>query len=240
MSVDAIEPQRAFWNSWNATHREHGVPEVSRRQAEIVEGWLDGLEARDLNIIEVGCGAARFTPRLVRYGAVTATDLSDELLARARERTPEATFIAGDFMALDFGAAPFDAAVTFEVLSHVADQEAFIARIARLLRPGGYLMLATQNRPILQRYNQHIPPPEVGQLRRWFDKRELRDLLQPHFEIGKLFTVTPQGSGGLMRFAQSPKINGMMQRLGIGGPYRSFWEACGFGWTLMVLARRRS
>ena len=148
-------------------------------------------------------------------------------------------FIVATSMALYFARA-IDDAVTFEFCRTSLIRKRSEPGSWRLLRPGGYLMLATQNRPILQRYNQHIPPPEVGQLRRWFDKRELRDLLQPHFEIGKLFTVTPQGSGGLMRFAQSPKINGMMQRLGIGGPYRSFWEACGFGWTLMVLARRRS
>ena len=55
-------------------------------------------------------------------------------------------------MALDFGVGQFDVAVSLEVLSHVADTQAFIDKIASLLKPGGYLMLATQNRSVLERY----------------------------------------------------------------------------------------
>ena len=125
----SVEDQRRFWNQWNAESRATHLPEVSRRQAEIVSKWLKDLHRSDLRIIEVGCGAAWFTPSLTAFGAVTGTDLSDELLAKARPRHPDINFIAGDFMTLDFGDARFDVVVTLEVLSHVADQPAFIAKI---------------------------------------------------------------------------------------------------------------
>src|SRR5690606_37945470 len=70
--------QRQFWNRWNSTYREREVSNVSLRQAEVVTGWLERLNRRDLTILEVGCGSAWFCPQLTRYGAVTGTDLSDE------------------------------------------------------------------------------------------------------------------------------------------------------------------
>lgn len=232
----SIELQQQFWNQWN-TVREHGVDEVSRRQGEIVCAWLEKIGQRDLRIIEIGCGAAWFTPSLIPFGSVTATDLADELLARARGRIPEVQFIAGDFMALEFGAKPFDVAVTLEVLSHVADQPGFIGKIAQLLKPGGYLMLATQNRPVLQRYNR-IPPPAPGQLRRWVDAQELCDLLRAHFDVLEQFSVTPRADHGVMRILASHKVNAVVRAL-LGNRYRDFLEQRGFGWTLMALARRR-
>ena len=161
--TEAIEKQRAFWNDWNASTREKGLSEVSTDQAEVVMSWLKGLGRRDLKIIEIGCGAGWLCSQLVQFGQVTANDLSDEVLARAAQRVPEARFIAGDFMNTEVGSC-YDVAMSLEVLAHVSDQAAFVARISGLLKPGGYLMLATQNKPALMRNN--IPAPAPGQLRR--------------------------------------------------------------------------
>jgi SAM-dependent methyltransferase len=231
------EEQRRFWNRWNAENRATGLHEVSRRQGEIVGKWLKQLGRTDLRIIEVGCGAAWLTPSLTSFGTVTGTDLSDELLATAGARHPNIRFVAGDFMTLDFGGDPFDVAVSLEVLSHVADLPAFIAKIAGLLKPGGYLMLATQNRPVLERYNR-IPPPGRGQLRRWVDAEELNLLLRSHFDVLELYSVTPQADHGLMRIAASRKVNAAIGAL-VGTRFRDFLEHRGLGWTLMALARKR-
>jgi len=78
--------------------------------------------------------------------------------------------------------------VTLEVLSHVEDQPAFVAKLATLLRSSGQLMLATQNGPVLQKYNR-IPSPGPGQLRRWVDREELTALLSKDFQVIELFSV---------------------------------------------------
>ncbi|MGQ0532904.1 MAG: methyltransferase domain-containing protein, partial [Caulobacteraceae bacterium] len=51
---------------------------------------------------------------------------SDRVLAEAAARIRDVRFIAGDFMTLDFGGKQFDVIVTLEVLSHLADQQAFV------------------------------------------------------------------------------------------------------------------
>ena len=255
--VAPISLQQSFWNRWNASHRENSVDEIPRRQAEIVCGWLNSLGRTDLEIIDVGCGAGWLCRQLLRFGRLTGTDLSDEVLARAQERTPEARLIAGDFMKLDFGPGAFDVIVTLEVLSHVADPRAFLKKLASHLRAGGHLMLATQNRFVLQHLN-FIPPPAPGQLRRWVDRRELRDLLAPDFEVLELFAVTPRVGHGLgirqwlgakgLRWpgpAGAEERGGTLPTARQADPVRArrrlaqSLEALGLGWTLMALARKR-
>jgi ubiquinone/menaquinone biosynthesis C-methylase UbiE len=176
-------------------------------------------------------------PPLQMFGRVTATDLSEEVLARAAERIPSVRFVPGDFMSLEFPESSFDVVVSLEMLSHVADHEAFIAKLARLLRPGGALILATQNRPVLEKYNK-IPPPVPGQLRRWFDRAELAALLAPHFDVEALKCMTPVANKGLMRVVAGRRVRGAIRRI-VGRSYERALAAAGLGWTLMALARKR-
>lgn len=237
-SVAHISLQRSFWNGWNASHREFNLQDVSERQAEVVTRWLGTLGRPDLRILEAGCGSGWFCPMLSQYGQVTGTDLSHEVLARAQRRFPEVHFVPGDFFDLELGTESYDVVVSLEVLSHVADQAAFLAKIAGHLRPGGSLMLATQNRFVLQRFNR-IPPPAPGQLRRWVDRRELRDLLERSFEVSKIFSVSPISNRGLMRIVNSRKLNAPIRAV-FGQSVERLKESAGLGWTLMALARKPS
>lgn len=216
--------ERGFWNEWNAAHRESDLADVSMRQAEVIESWLAGR--KDLSILDAGCGSGWFTARLLQFGSVVGTDLADEVLARARARVPAATFVAGDVMTVDVGTG-FDVVVTLEVLSHVSDQDAFLRRLHSLLVPGGRLLLATQNRPILERFNR-IPAAAPGQRRRWVDRRELRTLAgAAGFHIESMIVVSPKADHGVMRFiarvARKARCTRMLEHLG-------------FGWTIMLSA----
>ena len=236
MKTAPISLQQDFWNSWNAECREREIPDVSIRQAEVVIGWLEQSGRRDLSILEVGCGAGWFCPQLLGYGQVTGTDLSDEVLARAKKKFPEVDYVAGDFTSLDFGRERFDVVVTLEVLPHVADQKAFVRKLNSHLRPGGSLMMATQNRFVLQHFNR-IEPPAPGQLRKWLDRRELRKLLDAYFEILEISSVSPKANRGIMRLVNSKKMNVPVKAL-FGNRVELLKEALGLGWTLMALARK--
>lgn len=234
--METIESQRTFWNAWNAENREASVGEISRRQAEIVLDWLGGLDRDDLDIIEVGCGTGWLCPHLARFGQVTGTDLSDEVLRRAQLRWPHIKFIAGDFAALPLCEEAYDVVVSLEVLSHIADQPAFIARITRLLRPGGVLLLATQNRTVLTE-RCHVPPPQPGQLRNWVDRRELHDLLEAGFHVERLVSASPVAHKGLRRILAGRRLNNALRAV-VGDRWRDLLERRDWGWTLMAMARK--
>lgn len=236
--MEPIESQRVFWNTWNAENRETSLGEISQRQAEIVLDWLGALRRKDLDILEVGCGSGWLCPRLARFGRVTGTDLSDDVLKRAQSRWPHVHFIAGDFSTLPLGAECYDVVVSLEVLSHVTDQPAFLARIAQLLKPGGVLLLATQNRTVLAGHCD-IPPPQPGQLRNWVDRGQLETLLAPGFEIERLVSATPIAHKGFRRLLTGQRLNNALQNI-IGNSWRDILERRGWGWTLIAQARKPS
>jgi ubiquinone/menaquinone biosynthesis C-methylase UbiE len=144
--------------------------------------------------------------------------------------------VAGDFMALDFPEGVFDVVVNIEVLSHVADKDAYIAKITRLLKPGGLMMMATQNRPVLEKHND-VHPAKPGQLRQWVDRTELNALLNRRLKVREISTITPSASKGLMRLVAGRVAKKVMRTIAGRGPERMLAKT-GFGWTLMALAQK--
>jgi SAM-dependent methyltransferase len=140
-------------------------------------------------------------------------------------------------MTLPIELEAFDVIVTLEVLSHVIDQQEFLQKLAGLLKPGGVLMLATQNRTVLQGHCI-LPPPGNGQIRKWVDRSELRILVDPYFEICDLFSITPIATKGLRRLLTASRLRAMQWPL-IGRRLRILLEGRDWGWTLMLRAQKR-
>lgn len=229
-----IDTAASFWDRWNAETRQPSqLSDVSLDQRGEILRWLRARQLHGADILEVGCGTGWLCESLTEFGRVTGTDLSHQCLAEAQTRLPQARFVAGDFMALDFPDAHYDAICTLEVLSHIADQPAFIAKLARLLKPGGTLMMATQNKPMLERW-ANVRPVAPGQIRHWTDQNEIRALLAPHFEVREMFTKTPIAHKLPLRLLTAKKLRSIM-------PGLTGWEERrGWGWTIMVLAEKRA
>lgn len=236
-----MEDQVKAWNTWNEETRGEwsgeARNETSRRQTEIVEAAISDLRATDLRIIEVGCGTGWLCERLRKFGTVTGTDLADEVLARAAQKWPDVNFISGDFLSLDLPRAGFDVVVTLEVLSHFEDQAAFAARLAELLKPGGLLILATQNRPVLERWSA-IGGPTTGQIRKWVNARELRSLLSPHFSNLMIKSIVPIGDQGFLRVINSVKLNRALELILPRGLILGAKERAMLGHTLIAQGLR--
>jgi SAM-dependent methyltransferase len=99
------------------------------------------------SILDAGCGNGRYTHFLLREAdsdaRITGFDYSQQMLRRARTRlnSPRATHVAADLARLPYADASFDAAVCGWVLEHLPDPRPGLRELARVLRPGGKLLL---------------------------------------------------------------------------------------------------
>lgn len=114
----------------------------------------DRSPLQGLRLLDVGCGGGLVAEPMRRLGAdVVAIDASDRNIKTAMVHAAEAG-IEIDYRAttvedlVQAGEAPFDIVLNLEVVEHVADPAEFLADSARLLRPGGLMIVATINRTL--------------------------------------------------------------------------------------------
>jgi ubiquinone/menaquinone biosynthesis C-methylase UbiE len=103
---------------------------------------LDAVPDRCGAAIDVGCGDGMLARKLAaRCAAVTGIDRDERIIEAARERgraVPTVSLVHGDFLAHPFADASFDFACANTALHHM-DFGAALAKMARILRPGGRL-----------------------------------------------------------------------------------------------------
>ena len=93
--------------------------------------------------LDVGCGEGRFCRMLKACGVRTVgIDPTEALLRQARERDPEGDYRPGRAERLEFADASFDLVVSYLTLIDIPDIGAAIPEMARVLRPGGTLLIA--------------------------------------------------------------------------------------------------
>ena len=106
---------------------------------QAIASLLDAAGAKaGLNALDLCCGQGNVTDALLKRGCrVTGIDFSPAMLAFARRRVPDATFMQGDAQALPFDKDEFDIVVSNLGVCHVPDQPRALSEVRRVLRPGG-------------------------------------------------------------------------------------------------------
>jgi SAM-dependent methyltransferase len=140
---------RAGYETWAATYDEPRNT-IFDFDEPLVHEILDALPAGDA--LDAACGTGRFAEYLCARGhRVVGIDSSPAMLARARERVPAAAFRAGDLHDLPLGEAAVDLVVCALALSHVPALEPTMAEFARVLRPGGHLVISDTHHELVFR-----------------------------------------------------------------------------------------
>lgn len=100
----------------------------------------------DARVLDVGAAQGNYTIALAREGyRVTWNDIRDELAGYVEMKAGGLSidYRAGNIFAL--GLSGFDMVLIGEIIEHVAHPDAFLAHIATLVRPGGYVLMTTPN-----------------------------------------------------------------------------------------------
>ena len=136
---------------------------------------LAGLLPSNWIVGDLGCGTGALLTVLAQsVGRVIGVDASDEMLAAARERTADLDNVElrrGSLEALPIDAATLDAATMMLVLHHVASPGAAIAEAARVLKPGGRLLIVDMAPHEREEYRRQMGHVWLGfapdQVQRW-------------------------------------------------------------------------
>ncbi len=228
----------AHWDEWNAKFRQWGTfndEPTMRRMREALMAVRD-LRLSDPKILEVGCSTGWLTSKLAEFGTVVGVDLGAESIRAAAEKLPGIEFKAGDILELDLPSNHFDVVVTLETLSHVANKDAFMEKMAYVLKPGGTLILTTQNKFVFDRCEV---APNIGWTREWVTMTRLKELLYSKFSINRATSLDPKGHKGILRVVNSGKLTRLTAAIIGESRLKRMKEALGFGQTLFVVAARR-
>ena len=176
-----------IYESWRATSLGAVTEAIEQRLILDLMGDLAGVY-----VLDVGCGDGALVCAAASRGAeATGVDPDPAMLAAARTRADKdgitAAFLEGRIERLPFPDAAFDVVVSITVLCFVPDASVAVREMARVLRPGGRLVLG-----------------ELGRWSLWALVRRLRGWLgsatwkAAHFRTGDGIARTRQ-TGGTIR-----------------------------------------
>lgn len=117
----------------------------------------------DWHVLEIGCGTGRFweSDGIPRSAALTLSDLSPGMVREAAARAKASGFgdVAGrecDVQSLPFADGTFDVLVANHMLYHVPDPKRGVTELARVMRPDGVLLAATNGYGHMREVNEAI------------------------------------------------------------------------------------
>ena len=116
-----------------------------RRHQVVYERFVDRCTGCD--VLEAGCGEGYGADLIAGVARrVIGLDYDESAVAHVRTRYPRVDMRHGNLASLPLDDDAVDVVVNFQVIEHLWDQGQFVDECARVLRPGGVLLMSTPNR----------------------------------------------------------------------------------------------
>ncbi len=179
---------RAYYDDFAGWYeRERHLPYhrmLDDLEVDLVERYGAGKD-----VFEVGCGTGLILHRVQQFARTAAgIDLSAGMLAKAAARGLDVAQASAT--ALPVATASVDVAYSFKVLAHIPDIEGALREMARIVRPGGWVLAEFYNSRSIRRLVKAIKPPTAVSEQthdehvytRYDDATAIRGYLPPELE----------------------------------------------------------
>ena len=155
--VAAAKDNRSYYDEFADWYeRERHLP--YHRMLDDLEVELVARYGKHKDLLEVGCGTGLILERTATFARSAAgIDLSGNMLARAAHRG--LAVAQASATALPVATASIDVAYSFKVLAHVPDIAGALREMARVVRPGGWVLAEFYNARSLRRLVKALKPP---------------------------------------------------------------------------------
>lgn len=124
------------------------------------------------SVLDAGCGEGYGAALLASSACrVVALDYDRHTTGHVARRYPRLSTVRGNLAALPLASSSVDVVASLQVIEHLWDQPQFLAESARVLRPGGRLLVSTPNRltfspgcdtPINPFHTRELAPAELA------------------------------------------------------------------------------
>ncbi len=146
--IDKFQAIASRW--WDPESEFKPLHDINPLRVDYIDQQAGGLDGKQ--VVDIGCGGGLLSEAMAARGArVTGIDLAEQSLDVARLHLHESglevdyRLVAAEDFAEEQPAA-FDVVTCLEMLEHVPDPASIVRAAARLLKPGGTLVLSTLNR----------------------------------------------------------------------------------------------
>jgi ubiquinone/menaquinone biosynthesis C-methylase UbiE len=136
---------------WEGDYRTPDNENFYERAFDFIVGTL--RPSPDATFLDAGCGPAAHSVRLAKRGfKVHAIDFSQSALRMARDYVESRgmedriTLQRSSLLELSFPSSSFDYVLCWGVLMHVPEVERAVAELARVVKPGGVLVVSESNK----------------------------------------------------------------------------------------------
>ena len=144
------------FSDWYERDRGHGY----HAMIDDLEVSLVRRYGQDRDLLEVGCGTGLLLQRTRDFARrCVGIDLSPGMLAKAKDRS--LPVLQGAATVLPFRDSSFDVAYSFKVLAHVENIQLALAEMARVVRPGGFVIAEFYNPFSLRYLVKRLKPPSA-------------------------------------------------------------------------------